>query len=68
MAGPISSSFYIAGTPDPGQPSTSGIPAFTTDDLAKVSKPAIGTMTFSIATGKIWIYDGATWQSFTKDP
>ena len=65
MSGYISSSAYIAGTPNPGQPSTSGIPAFATEALAKVAKPAIGTMTFEIASGKIWIYDGAGWKSVT---
>ena len=50
------------------QPSTSHIPVFATEALAKVAKPAIGTMTYEIANSKIWIYDGATWQSFTKDP
>ena len=67
MAGYISSSLYIAGTPDPGQTSTSGIPAFATEALAKVAKPAIGTMTYEIANSKIWLWDGAVWRSFTKD-
>ena len=46
-------------------PSTAGIPAFANDTLAKVAKPAIGTMTFSIGTGKLWIYDGAGWKYTT---
>ena len=48
-------------------PSVAGIPTFATETLAKVSKPTAGTMTFEIASGKIWIYDGTTWQSFVKD-
>ena len=48
-------------------PSTAGIPTFANETLAKVAKPAIGTMTYEIANSKIWIYDGTDWQSFTKD-
>ena len=44
------------------QPSTSHIPVFDTDAEAKVAKPAIGTMTFSIASSKIWIWNGTTWK------
>ena len=40
---------------------TSGIPTFTTDALAQVSNPAVGTITFSQESNKIFIYNGTAW-------
>ena len=36
---------------------TSGIPTFATDALAQVSNPAVGTITFSQESNKIFIYN-----------
>ena len=43
------------------QPSTSHIPIFDTDVKAQVIKPAKGTMTYSIESNKIYIYNGSDW-------
>ena len=40
---------------------TSGIPTFATDALAQVSNPAVGTITFSQESNKIFIYNGTAW-------
>ena len=40
---------------------TSGIPTFATDALAQVSNPAVGTITFSQQSNKIFIYNGTAW-------
>ena len=40
---------------------TSGIPVFETDAKAQVSNPAQGTMTYSLASDKIFIYNGTAW-------
>jgi len=45
----------------------SGIPAFDTDTKAQVANPAKGTMTYSIASDKIFIYNGTAWKTFTRD-
>ena len=45
----------------------SGIPAFDTDAAAQVTNPAKGTMTYSIASDKIFIYNGTAWKTFTRD-
>ena len=40
---------------------TSGIPVFATDALAQVSNPAVGTITFSQQSNKIFVYNGTAW-------
>jgi len=39
----------------------SGIPTFATDAEAQVANPAKGTMTYSTASDKIFIYNGTDW-------
>ena len=46
---------------------TSGIPVFATDAAAQVSNPAQGTMTYSLASDKIFIYNGTAWKTWTRD-
>ena len=46
---------------------TSGIPVFETDAKAQVSNPAKGTMTYSLASDKIFIYNGTAWKTWTRD-
>jgi hypothetical protein len=46
---------------------TSGIPVFETDAKAQVSNPAQGTMTYSLASDKIFIYNGTAWKTWTRD-
>ena len=45
----------------------SGIPVFATDAAAQVPNPAQGTMTYSIASDKIFIYNGTAWKTWTRD-
>jgi len=45
----------------------SGIATFDTDAEAQVSNPVAGTMTYSIASDKIFIYNGTAWKTFTRD-
>jgi len=45
----------------------SGIPVFETDAKAQVSNPAQGTMTYSLASDKIFIYNGTAWKTWTRD-
>ena len=45
----------------------SGIATFTTDAAAQVSNPVAGTMTYSTASDKIFIYNGTAWKTFTRD-
>ena len=45
---------------------TSGIPTFDTDAEAQVSNPAKGTMTYSVASVKIFIYNGTAWKTWTR--
>ena len=45
----------------------SGIPVFDTDAAAQVSNPAQGTMTYSLASDKIFIYNGTAWKTWTRD-
>ena len=40
---------------------TSGIPTFATDALAQVPNPAVGTITFSQQSNKIFVYNGTAW-------
>ena len=46
---------------------TSGIPVFDTDALAQVANPTKGTMTYSVASDKIFIYNGTAWKTWTRD-
>ena len=46
---------------------TSGIPVFDTDAEAQVANPTKGTMTYSIASDKIFIYNGTAWKTWTRD-
>ena len=46
---------------------TSGIPVFATDAAAQVPNPAQGTMTYSLASDKIFIYNGTAWKTWTRD-
>ena len=46
---------------------TSGIPVFDTDAAAQVDNPAQGTMTYSVASDKIFIYNGTAWKTWTRD-
>ena len=46
---------------------TSGIPTFDTDAEAQVQNPAKGTMTYSVASDKIFIYNGTAWKTWTRD-
>ena len=46
---------------------TSGIPVFDTDAAAQVPNPAQGTMTYSLASDKIFIYNGNAWKTWTRD-
>jgi len=46
---------------------TSGIPVFDTDAAAQVPNPAQGTMTYSLASDKIFIYNGTAWKTWTRD-
>ena len=46
---------------------TSGIPTFATDAEAQVANPAKGTMTYSLASDKIFIYNGTAWKTWTRD-
>ena len=43
------------------------IQAFATDAAAQVANPAKGTMTYSVASDKIFIYNGTAWKTFTRD-
>jgi|14BtaG_2_1085337.scaffolds.fasta_scaffold142532_2 hypothetical protein len=43
---------------------SSHIATFDTDALAKVDNPVKGTMTFSVASGRIWIYNGTSWKEY----
>ena len=45
----------------------SSIATFATDALAQVSNPTAGTMTYSTASDKIFIYNGTAWKTFTRD-
>jgi pyocin large subunit-like protein len=45
----------------------SSIAAFATDAAAQVSNPTAGTMTYSTASDKIFIYNGTAWKTFTRD-
>ena len=45
----------------------SGIPTFATDALAQVANPTKGTMTYSVASDKIFIYNGTAWKTWTRD-
>ena len=45
----------------------SSIATFATDALAQVSNPVAGTMTYSTASDKIFIYNGTAWKTFTRD-
>ena len=45
----------------------SSIATFTTDAAAQVSNPTAGTMTYSTASDKIFIYNGTAWKTFTRD-
>ena len=45
----------------------SGIPTFDTDAEAQVANPTKGTMTYSIASDKIFIYNGNAWKTWTRD-
>ena len=45
----------------------SGIPVFATDAAAQVPNPAQGTMTYSLASDKIFIYNGNAWKTWTRD-
>ena len=45
--------------------SQSMIATFDNDTLAKVDNPVKGTMTFSVASGRIWIYNGTSWKKWT---
>ena len=45
----------------------SGIPVFATDAAAQVPNPAQGTMTYSLASDKIFIYNGTAWKTWTRD-
>tara|TARA_B100000427_G_scaffold290364_1_gene266559 strand:- start:1134 stop:1337 length:204 start_codon:yes stop_codon:yes gene_type:complete len=46
---------------------SSSIPAFDTDAAAQVDNPTKGTMTYSIASDKIFIYNGTAWKTWTRD-
>ena len=46
---------------------SSGIPVFASDALAQVPNPAQGTMTYSLETDKIFIYNGTAWKTWTRD-
>ena len=66
---------YKADTTDPKKSApkqlvfdnTSGIPTFATDAEAQVANPAKGTMTYSLASDKIFIYNGTAWKTWTRD-
>ena len=45
----------------------SSIAAFNTDTEAQVANPTKGTMTYSIASDKIFIYNGTAWKTWTRD-
>ena len=45
----------------------SNIAAFTTDAEAQVGNPVKGTMTYSVASDKIFIYNGTAWKTWTRD-
>ena len=45
----------------------SSIAAFNTDAEAQVANPTKGTMTYSIASDKIFIYNGTAWKTWTRD-
>ena len=45
----------------------SGIPVFATDAAAQVPNPAQGTRTYSLASDKIFIYNGTAWKTWTRD-
>jgi len=43
------------------------IAVFDTDAEAQVTNPTKGTMTYSVASDKIFIYNGTAWKTFTRD-
>ena len=45
----------------------SSIAAFNTDAEAQVPNPTKGTMTYSVASDKIFIYNGTAWKTWTRD-
>ena len=45
----------------------SSIAAFNTDAEAQVANPTKVTMTYSIASDKIFIYNGTAWKTWTRD-
>ena len=45
----------------------SGIAAYDTDAKAQVANPVKGTMTYSLASDKIFIYNGTAWKTWTRD-
>ena len=46
---------------------SAGIAVFATDALAQVANPTKGTMTYSVASDKIFIYNGTAWKTWTRD-
>ena len=46
---------------------SAGIAVFATDVLAQVANPTKGTMTYSVASDKIFIYNGTAWKTWTRD-
>ena len=45
----------------------SGIAAYDTDAKAQVANPVKGTMTYSLVSDKIFIYNGTAWKTWTRD-
>ncbi len=43
------------------------IQTFATNADAQVANPVKGSMTYSTASDKIYIYNGADWKTFTRD-
>ena len=43
------------------------IQTFATDAAAQVANPGKGVMTYSVASDKIFIYNGTAWKTFTRD-
>ena len=38
------------------------VPVFATNTLAQVTNPSKGTMTYSLAGNRLYVYDGSEWK------